>query len=80
MKKILILIDSLTCGGAEKSLISLLPLLDYSKVRVDLILVERGGVCSSVVLGSFTCVGETPRGRSSLDGDAWCICRIGEGI
>lgn len=43
MRKVLFLIDSLTCGGAEKSLISLLPLLDYSKVRVDLMLVERGG-------------------------------------
>lgn len=43
-RSVLFLIESLTCGGAEKSLISLLPLLDYSKVRVDLMLVERGGV------------------------------------
>ena len=38
MKYILFVIDSLTCGGAEKSLISLLPLLDYNKMEVDLML------------------------------------------
>ena len=42
-RKVLFFIDSLTYGGAEKSLISLLPLLDYSKVQVDLMLVGRGG-------------------------------------
>lgn len=46
---VLFFIDSLTCGGAEKSLISLLPLLDYSKVQVDLMLVERGGVFEQYV-------------------------------
>lgn len=49
MRKVIFLIDSLTCGGAEKSLISLLPLLDYSKVQVDLMLVERGGVFEQYV-------------------------------
>ena len=44
MKKILFIIDSLTCGGAEKSLISLLPLLDYNKMEVDLMLGARGGI------------------------------------
>lgn len=48
-KKVLFLIDSLTCGGAEKSLISLLPLLDYSKVQVDLMMVHRGGVFEQYV-------------------------------
>lgn len=43
-KKVLFMIDSLTCGGAEKSLVSLLPLLDYDKVDVTLLLVARGGV------------------------------------
>lgn len=43
-RKILFLIDSLNCGGAEKSLISLLPLLDYSKIEVDLMIVHRGGL------------------------------------
>lgn len=48
-KKVLFVIDSLTCGGAEKSLISLLPLLDYSKIQVDLMLVKRGGVFEQYV-------------------------------
>lgn len=47
--RVLFLIDSLTCGGAEKSLISLLPLLDYSKVTVDLMMVNRGGVFEEYV-------------------------------
>ena len=46
---VLFIIDSLTCGGAEKSLISLLPLLDYSKVTVDLMMVNRGGVFEEYV-------------------------------
>jgi len=49
MKKILIVIDSLTCGGAEKSLISLLSLLDYSKYAVDLMLFKEGGIFEQFV-------------------------------
>lgn len=49
MKKVLFLIDSLTCGGAEKSLVSLLPLLDYSKFEVDLIMVNREGIFEQYV-------------------------------
>lgn len=48
-KTVLFIIDSLTCGGAEKSLISLLPLLDYSKIEVDLMIVHRGGVFEDYV-------------------------------
>lgn len=43
-KQVLFVVDSLTCGGAEKSLVSLLPLLDYRKIEVDLLIVSRGGV------------------------------------
>lgn len=43
-KKILFVIDSLNCGGAEKSLVSLLNLLDYSKYDVDLFMYSRGGL------------------------------------
>ena len=50
------MMDSLTCGGAEKSLISLLPLLDYGKVDVDLMLVKRGGVFESYVPESVNIV------------------------
>ena len=44
MKKILFIIDSLDCGGAEKSLVSLFPLLDYSQMDVSLAVVRRGGI------------------------------------
>lgn len=43
MKNILFVIDSLTCGGAEKSLISLLNNIDYSRYNIDLLLIKRGG-------------------------------------
>lgn len=44
MKKVIIIIDSLGSGGAEKSLINLLSLIDYSKFNVDLALFGRGGI------------------------------------
>lgn len=43
MKKLLFVIESLTLGGAEKSLVTLLNLLDYSKYEVDLLLFAQGG-------------------------------------
>ena len=43
-KKLLFVIDTLGCGGAEKSLISLLPLIDYNKYDVDLLMFRRGGL------------------------------------
>ncbi len=43
MKKILFVIDSLHCAGAEKSLTTLLNLIDYSKYSVDLQLFGYGG-------------------------------------
>jgi glycosyltransferase involved in cell wall biosynthesis len=43
-KKLLFVIDSLGSGGAEKSLISLLPLIDYTRYDVDLVIFDRGGV------------------------------------
>lgn len=43
-KKLLFVIDSLGSGGAEKSLISLLPLIDYTRYYVDLVIFDRGGV------------------------------------
>lgn len=42
-KKLLFVINSMICGGAEKSLISLLPLIDYSKYSVDLQMFNRTG-------------------------------------
>lgn len=42
MKKILFVINSLTIGGSEKSLVSLLNLIDYSKYEVDLLMLKIG--------------------------------------
>ncbi|MDR1564269.1 MAG: glycosyltransferase [Oscillospiraceae bacterium] len=42
-KHLLFVIDTLLCGGSEKSLLSLLSVLDYSKYEVDLQLFYRGG-------------------------------------
>lgn len=42
-KRILFVIDSLICAGAEKSLITLLSLIDYSRYDVDLQLFKYGG-------------------------------------
>lgn len=43
MKKILFVIESLSHGGAEKSLINLLINIDVSNIEVDLLLIKRGG-------------------------------------
>jgi glycosyltransferase involved in cell wall biosynthesis len=48
-KQLLFVIDSLHVGGAEKSLVTLLGLLDYSKFSVDLILFGHGGELESFV-------------------------------
>lgn len=48
-KQLLFIIDTLQCGGAEKSLISLLPLIDYNKYDVDLIIFKCGGVFEKFV-------------------------------
>jgi glycosyltransferase involved in cell wall biosynthesis len=48
-KSILFVIDSLHCAGAEKSLTTLLSLLDYSKFSVDLLLFGYGGLLEEIV-------------------------------
>ncbi|RST72555.1 glycosyltransferase [Siminovitchia acidinfaciens] len=48
-RDILFVIDSLDCAGAEKSLVSLLSLLDYSKYNVDLMLFAHGGLLEEQV-------------------------------
>lgn len=42
-KKLLFVIESLACAGAEKSLVTLLSLIDYGKYEVDLQLFKYGG-------------------------------------
>ena len=49
MKKVVFVIESLRCGGAEKSLVTLLNNLDYSKLKVDLILFNEGGEFEKMV-------------------------------
>ncbi len=41
-KDILFVINSLSIGGSEKSLVSLLNVIDYSKYRVDLLMLKKG--------------------------------------
>ena len=48
-QKVLFIIDSLTCGGAEKSLASLLPLLDQEKYELHLWMRCQGGEFASLV-------------------------------
>jgi glycosyltransferase involved in cell wall biosynthesis len=43
-KKLLFIMNSLTCGGAEKALVSLLQAIDYSKYEVDLYLFKHEGL------------------------------------
>ncbi|MDR7000614.1 glycosyltransferase [Neobacillus niacini] len=47
--QLLFVIDSLDCAGAEKSLVTLLSLLDYSNYSVDLMLFGHGGVLEELV-------------------------------
>jgi glycosyltransferase involved in cell wall biosynthesis len=42
-KKILFVINSLTIGGSEKSLVSLLNVIDFTKFDVDLMMFKKGG-------------------------------------
>ncbi|MBP3962399.1 glycosyltransferase [Paenibacillus lignilyticus] len=44
MKKVLFVIPTLTTGGAEKSLVNLLNLFDYTKYKVELLLFKHEGV------------------------------------
>ncbi|GIN73213.1 glycosyl transferase [Bacillus sp. J14TS2] len=48
-KSLLFVIDSLECAGAEKSLVTLLSLLDYSRYSVDLLLFSHGGALEEIV-------------------------------
>lgn len=43
-REILFIMNNLHCGGAEKSLVSLLQIIDYSKYNVDLLLFKKEGI------------------------------------
>lgn len=53
-KKLLFVIDSLDCAGAEKSLVTLLGLLDYRRYSVDLLLFGYGGMLESLIPNQVT--------------------------
>ena len=67
MKHLLFVIDSLGCGGAEKSLISLLPLIDYNRCEVDLLIRSRGGVFEKFVPEQVHIISHSFYGRSIAD-------------
>jgi len=48
-KDLLFVIDSLECAGAEKSLVTLLSLIDYTEYSVDLMLFAHGGDLEELV-------------------------------
>ncbi|MGG4167733.1 glycosyltransferase [Rossellomorea vietnamensis] len=48
-KSLLFVIDSLDCAGAEKSLVTLLSLIDYSRFTVDLMLFSHGCILEKLV-------------------------------
>lgn len=48
-KNLLFVIDSLVGAGAEKSLVTLLSLLDYSRYSVDLVLLRHGEILEELV-------------------------------
>lgn len=66
-KRILFIIDSLNCGGAEKSLISLLPLLDYDRLDVDLLIFKRGGVFEKYIPSQVRVIGHDLYGQDFMD-------------
>ena len=68
-KKILFVINSMGCGGAEKSLLSLLSLLDYGKYDVTLQMLRRGGMFESLLP-------EAVHIRQDLDYTAFCAKSI----
>lgn len=70
------MIDSLGCGGAERSLINLLSLLDYSKVDVTLMLVARDGVFERYVPKHVNVVSYTPGCGTMLQKTWLFICRM----
>lgn len=59
-KKLLFIMNNLHCGGAEKSLISLLQTLDYSRYEVDLFLFRHEGLFMSQIPGSVNLMKPPP--------------------
>lgn len=67
-KKILIVINSLGCGGAEKSLVSMLSLMDFSKYHIDLQMFTPGGMFMSLLPSEVNVLPELPYVRYCREG------------
>ncbi|MDE6541572.1 MAG: glycosyltransferase [Muribaculaceae bacterium] len=65
-QQILIVVDSLGCGGAEKSLAALLARLDYERMDVDLFVRTRGGINEAHIPAGVVMADYSPRGIMSL--------------
>jgi glycosyltransferase involved in cell wall biosynthesis len=75
-KHLLFIIDSLGCGGAEKSLLSLLPLLDYSRVDVDLLVFRRGGVFEKYLPSQVRLISHNLYGTGFLNRAWWLLHQL----
>ncbi|NOU97338.1 glycosyltransferase [Paenibacillus sp. LMG 31456] len=62
-KKVLFVINNLSCGGAEKALISLLETMDYSAYDVDLFLFEHEGMFMKKIPSQVNLLEEQPEYR-----------------
>lgn len=76
-KSILFVIDSLNCAGAEKSLVSLLSLIDYSTYEVDLQLFSYGGELERLIPSEVHLL---PKLSYTKFADLSLLTAVGEGI
>lgn len=76
MKKIVFVIESLHLGGAEKSLVTLLQNLDYSKFQVDLILFKTGGLFFGQLPANVKVIIQTPPQLSIFERAHYYLLRI----
>lgn len=75
-RSILFVIDSLNCGGAEKSLISLLPLLDFDKYSIDLMIISRGGTFEKYIPPEVNIINFTPHKDNIFSFILFKICLL----
>ena len=78
-KKLLFVIDSLGCGGAEKSLVSLLSLVDYSRCEVHLQMFSSEGMFMKLLPEQVLILPEFPYMRFCREGGGnvrWYMVRL----
>lgn len=74
-KRLLFVIESLVCAGAEKSLVTLLNLLDYSKYDVDLQLFSYGGEFEQFLPKDVHLLPQLPYFRAVQEPMSQCLSR-----